>query len=113
MTASAQSASTREVERRRDVRLLRDIALVVRGKSIEQRFFQEDTFTISISRRGVLMLMANLVQPEQILVLNNPATNATVECRVARLGPPYGGLAQVGVEFLTPAPDFWQPGILD
>lgn len=94
-------------ERRRSAHLLRDVPLVVRGQSSENRPFQEDTFTISISDHGALMLLGARVSPGQRLVLTNPATHGTIECRVARLGPPYGGLAQVGIEFARPAPWFW------
>jgi len=99
-------------ERRRAPRLLRDVALVVRGESPEHLPFQEETFTISISAQGALVLLAARVTPGQRLILSNPATSGTIECRVARFGPLYGGLAQVGVEFSEPAPEFWQPGLL-
>ena len=94
-------------ERRRSPHLLRDVPLIVRGQSEENRPFQEDTFTISISDHGALMLLGARVLRGQRLVLTNPATHGTIECRVARLGPPYGGLAQVGIEFAQAAPWFW------
>jgi hypothetical protein len=96
-------------ERRRSGRWLRDVALIVRGKSKEGHPFQEETFTISVSAHGALLLLAANVAVGQTLLLVNPQTRDEREGHVARFGSPYGGLAQVGVEFSRPAPEFW-PG---
>jgi hypothetical protein len=92
--------------------LLRDVALLVRGESADKRPFLEETFSISISLHGVLILLAAKVAVGQHLMLINPATHGEVEGRVARFGSPYGGLAQVGIEFAHPASGFWQPELL-
>jgi hypothetical protein len=80
---------------------------VVRGESAEKQPFQEETFTISVSAHGALMLLATKVALGQMIVLMKPETRQEQEGRVARLGSPYGGLAQVAVEFSRPAPEFW------
>src|ERR1700691_2433316 len=107
MTDVAPPSQGTGIERRRSPHLLRDVPLIVRGESAEHRGFHEETFTISISNHGALMLLASEVSAGQRLVLVNPATSGTIECRVARLGSLYGGLAQVGIEFAHPAPWFW------
>ena len=84
----------------------------MRGEAPDHRPFLEETFTISISVHGVLMLLAAKVEVGQRLMLVNPATHGEVEGRVARFGSPYGGLAQVGIEFAQPSPEFWQPELL-
>jgi hypothetical protein len=112
MSSTGNTAAPKHAERRRSPHLLRDVALLVRGESLDHRPFQEETFTISISLHGVLMLLAAKVEIGQRLVLVNLATNSEVEGRVARFGSPYGGLAQVGIEFAHPAPEFWQPELL-
>jgi hypothetical protein len=112
MPATGSSPSPNPVERRRSPHLLRDVALVVRGESPDQRPFLEETFSISISLHGVLILLAARVAVGQHLVLINPATHGEVQGRVARFGSPYGGLAQVGIEFAEPVPGFWQPELL-
>ena len=94
-------------ERRRSHRSLLDVALMVRGESIEGKTFQEETFTISVSAHGALLVLAAKVAVGQRLVLMNLQTHTEKEGRVARFGSPYGGLAQVGVEFAGPAPEFW------
>jgi hypothetical protein len=94
-------------ERRRSQRYLLDIALVVRGESAEQQPFEERTFTISVSVHGALVVLATKVVVGQRLFLKNPQTQFETEGRVARLGAPHGGLAQVGIEFPTPTPELW------
>jgi hypothetical protein len=94
-------------ERRRSPRVLADVALVIRGESAEKQPFREETFTISVSAYGALVILAAKVALGQTLVLMNPETRVEREGRVARFSSPYGGLAQVAVEFARPAPDFW------
>jgi hypothetical protein len=94
-------------ERRRSERLLLDVSLIVRGESKENKAFQEKTFTISVSAHGTLLVLATNLTLGQTLLLSNPQTRDEVEGRVVRFGSPYGGLAQVGIEFLQPVPEFW------
>ena len=97
----------RGVERRGSERLLLDVPLLVRGKSSGDTSFQEETFTVSVSAHGALVMLATKVELGQALSLVNLQTHAETKGRVARFGSPYGGLAQVGIEFVEPAPDFW------
>lgn len=94
-------------ERRRSPRRLLDVPLIVRGESAENHPFREETFTISVSAHGALVLLAAKVALGQTLVLVKPETRQEQEGRVSRLGAPYGGLAQVAVEFSQPVPEFW------
>jgi diguanylate cyclase (GGDEF)-like protein len=100
-------AGGKRPERRRSERLSLDVTVVVRGESIEKQSFQEETFTISASAHGALVLLAKKLALGQRLFLKNPKTQDEIEGRIARLGPPHGGLAQVGIDFLRPAPEFW------
>jgi len=84
-----------------------DVPLIVRGDSAENQPFREETFTISVSAHGALVLLAAKVALGQTLVLMKPETHQEQEGRVSRLGSPYGGLAQVAVEFSQPVPEFW------
>src|SRR5260370_11544852 len=92
-------------ERRRSQRLLLDVGLVVRGESLEKEAFKEETFTISVSAHGALVVLSAKVAIGQTLLLKNPDTQSEVEGRVTRFGPPRGGPGQVGVEFAQPAPN--------
>ena len=108
MSTPAVLPEDNHAERRRSPRQLRDVPLLIRGdSSLEQQPFQEETFTISISDYGALVLLAARVVLGQRLLLVNLSTQNKMEGWVARLGPPYGGLAQVGIEFAQPAPEFW------
>jgi len=110
--AESQPSGGAGAERRRSPHLLRDVALLVRGESAEHQPFLEETFTISISQHGVLMLLAARVALGQVLTLVNPETHIEVTGRVARFGSNYGGLAQVGIEFAQATPGFWPPEVL-
>jgi len=98
-------------ERRRSPRHLLDVALVVRGETAEMKPFEELTFTISVSTHGALVVLATKVVIGQRLVIKNPETQFETEGRVARLGAPYGGLAQVGIEFPKPSSELWTPSV--
>ena len=95
------------VERRRSERILLDVGVVVRGESTDTQPFQEETFTISVSAHGALLMLVSKVTLGQTLFLRNPLTNNEKPARVARFGTPYGGIPQVGVEFPEPATELW------
>lgn len=92
---------------RRSERVLIDMSVLVRGKSASQLDFQEETFTVTVSAHGALLMLAARVALGQELVVVNPQNSDQREGRVAYLGAAHAGLAQVAVEFYKPAPEFW------
>ncbi len=92
---------------RRSERVLLDIPVVVRGKS-GNRMFQEETFTVTVSAHGALLMLEADVALGQKVVVMNPKNWDEREARVAYKGAVHAGLAQVAVEFAKPAPEFWQ-----
>lgn len=92
---------------RRSERVLLDLPVVVCGESPDQRPFQEETFTITVSAHGALVMMATKVALRQKLVVMNPSNWDEREGRVAYIGSSYAGLSQVAVEFNQPSPGFW------
>ncbi len=92
---------------RRSERVLLDIPVVVRGKS-GNRPFQEETFTVTVSAHGALLMLEADVALGQKVVVMNPKNWDEREARVAYKGAVHAGLAQVAVEFANPAPEFWQ-----
>jgi hypothetical protein len=94
-------------DRRRSKRWPAQVGLVVRGESRERGVFQEETITLSINAHGALMVLAASVPVGQTLFLKNPRTQKELEVRVVRSGAPRTGMAEVGVEFVQPAPEFW------
>jgi hypothetical protein len=107
MTGSDKPIVLNGPERRRSERRILDLPLVVSGETTEQKAFREQTFTVSVNAHGALVVLAATVTLGQKLLLRNPDSEKETEARVAAFGSPYGGLAQVGVEFARPAPDFW------
>ncbi len=92
---------------RRSERVLLDIPVVVRGQSGD-RSFQEETFTVTVSAHGALLMLQTSVALGQRLIVLNPKNWGEQEARVAYKGTVYAGLAQVAIEFARPAPEFWQ-----
>jgi len=99
--------SVTEVKHRRSQRILLDVPLIVRDESKQERSFQEKTFTLTVSAHGALVLLASPVEVGQRVVLMDPKSWDEREGKVAYLGQPHAGLAQVGIEFAQPAPEFW------
>jgi hypothetical protein len=92
---------------RRSKRVILDIPLVICGEAADKRPFREETFTLTVSAHGGLLVLENQVALGQKVVLMNPKTWDERECTIAFLGPPYAGLTTVGVHFAHPAPEFW------
>jgi hypothetical protein len=92
---------------RRSERILLDVPVVVCGNSPDQREFREETFTVTVSAHGALLMLENKVAIGQKIVVMNPKNWDEREGRVAYIGPDRAGLAQVAVEFRHPAPEFW------
>jgi len=92
---------------RRSKRVILDVPLVIRGESEDKHPFREETFTVTVSVHGALVILESRVALGQIVMLTNPKTSDEREATIIFLGPPYGGLCTVGVRFVEPAPDFW------
>ncbi|SRR6266849_10993759 len=93
--------------KRRSERLLLDVPLFISGESEDRRTFREETFTLTVSAHGALVMLATRVVLGQRVVLMNPKNSDEREGTVAYLGPAYAGLAKVAIEFTKPAPEFW------
>src|ERR1700680_1734190 len=107
MTIQNAIEQVRGMERRRSERLLLDVGLLITGQSVERKLFQEETFTISVSAHGALVVLSTKVALGQRLFVKNRRTQNEMESRVTRFGPPHGKQAQGGVDFARPAPMFW------
>jgi hypothetical protein len=92
---------------RRSQRVIVDVPLVVRGEAEDNHPFREETFTLTVSAHGGLLVLENHVALGQKITLMNPKTWDEREGTVAFLGPPYAGLCTVGIQFARPAPEFW------
>src|ERR1700733_1954758 len=94
-------------EHRRSERVLVDLAVAIRGESEDHRPFQEEAFTVTVSAHGALVMLGPKVALGQKVTLLNPKNWPEREGRVSFMGRDHAGLAQVAIEFLKPAPEFW------
>jgi hypothetical protein len=60
-----------------------------------------------VNAHGALLMLGRKVVVGQSVIVVNPKNWDDCEGKVAYVGPPYAGLARVGIEFTRPAPDFW------
>jgi hypothetical protein len=67
----------------------------------------ERTHTLSVSRHGGLIALRSSVNWGQSLLLTNPFSRVSQECRVVYLGPEHQEKRHVGIEFLGPVTNFW------
>jgi hypothetical protein len=84
-----------------------DVPVVIRGESADQKTFREETFTVTVSAHGALLMLASDVVLGQKIVVINPLNRDEREGRIAYRGPIHAGLSQVAVEFTQPSPEFW------
>ena len=84
-----------------------DVPIVIRGESADQQTFREETFTVTVSAHGALLMLASDVVLGQKIVMINPLNLDEREGRIAYRGPLHAGLSQVAVEFTQPSPEFW------
>jgi hypothetical protein len=83
------------------------VGVAVVGETSERRLLLEETHTTVVNAHGGAILLHSKVKMGQLLRLKNPQTQAELFCRVAYLGPIQSGLAEVGIEFMQPTPQFW------
>ena len=92
---------------RRSARVLLDVPVVIRGESPEERGFREETFTVTVSANGALVMLAAEVSLGQRVMLRKLTDSIEIQGRIAYVGMPHAGLTQVGIELDQPSPEFW------
>jgi hypothetical protein len=90
------------------MRVLLSVPIVVSGKTMDNKDFQEETRTLVVNAHGALISLVAPVKSQQAVTLSNKATQQSTACRVVHIGNPQAGKAQVGVEFDKPSAKFWQ-----
>jgi len=96
-----------QLGQRRSERILLDVPVVVRGEASNNGTFREETFTVTISAHGALVMLGAGVALGQTVTVRNALNHQEQEARVAYKGTVHAGLAQVGLEFLRESPEFW------
>ncbi|MBZ5660912.1 MAG: hypothetical protein LAO08_10940 [Acidobacteriia bacterium] len=92
---------------RRSQRLSRGLPVFVCGESPKRKPFKEEAFTVSFNAHGALLVLFAKVELGQQVLLMNPTTWDDQAARVVYSTPANGGLTHIGVEFMSPAPEFW------
>jgi hypothetical protein len=95
------------INRRDTKRAKHQVPLLVSGSDADKQPFRERTDTLDANDGGCLLPLAISVVRGQRLLLVNMRNQDERECRVIRLRKRARGKTEVGVEFLCPAPEFW------
>lgn len=92
--------------RRRSQRVLLGLNVTVIGQGVDKKPIEEATRTLVINAHGALVTLDMRVSIGLQLTLRNGKTNEEVACKVVYVGQQLSK-AEVGLEFLKPAPNFW------
>jgi len=103
----ATSSTDTGISRRRSQRVMLRLPVLVHGTGSDGKPFHEHTYTLVINAHGALIHLKGRVAIRQMVTLANVSTEAAVECRVVYLGIREEGKTQVGVEFTSANPKFW------
>jgi hypothetical protein len=103
-----KQALTLDPGRRRSMRVLLSVPINVTGKTRNNEDFSEDARTLVVNAHGALISLAAKVAPDQKIVMSNKSTRNSQECRVVYVGNAPAGKVQMGLEFISPCPSFWQ-----
>lgn len=94
-------------KRRRSKRIRARVRISVRIQSRNKETVSEDTDSLIVNAHGALILLASPVGRDQFITVVNPKTNQELLARVTAIGTRFMGKAQIGIEFIRPAPEFW------
>jgi len=91
-------------EQRRAQRVLLRMPVLVHLKGKDRPI---DGTTHTVSATGAMIILAQGLEAGTKFILENPRTQQRVEVSVARTSQPNQEGSLVPVEFVTPAPNFW------
>jgi len=107
MSQPLQNSSNVSV-RRRSQRVLMRVGVQVSGNDAQGRYFREETDTLAINAHGALVLLRARITSGSMLKLQHSRTQEEQECHVVFLGPVRDEIAEIGLEFSAPRPQFWR-----
>jgi hypothetical protein len=100
--------STRWVNSRRSQRVLLNLPVVIRHQSEgDEHPCVETCHTLVVNAHGALIVLTMKVRLTQQLVLENLISGKEQRCRVVHVAERQSNMSEIGVEFLEPAPHFW------
>jgi hypothetical protein len=98
VTADKQSAKS----------LARELQVEVFGADLDGLQFIEQTRTLTITRDGATIPLANKLAPESELIVRNPVTNQEAAARVVDLALDPVRVHVYGIVFVDPSVNLWQ-----
>jgi hypothetical protein len=104
----ADQNSRKGITQRRSQRLLLRVQVVAERRPGQPNTKSEPTETLAVNAHGALILLTPPVEDIEQILIKNARTSEEQMCRVVYQGLTEAGRLQVGVEFLTPAPNFWR-----
>jgi len=104
-----ESARQEDGDRRGELRHAHNALLLIYGSDADKQPFHEEAETIDAHEKGCSLMLDTLVVRGQRLFLTNMRNQAEQECRVVHVGRRVRGKARVGIEFISPTPEFWRP----
>jgi hypothetical protein len=96
-------------DRREGLRHSHTVSLLIYGSDADKQPFHEEAETVDAHENGCSLTLETVVARGQRLFLTNMRNQAEQECRVIHVGKRVRGRARVGIEFVTPTPQFWRP----
>ena len=100
--------SYRRGEKRRSSRVTLAVPVRVDGETIKGEKFIISTTTRALSQFGCLLHLEEVVMVDQTLVLMNEHTRQSAQARIVSTRRHRNGQQYVGVEFTSPAENFWR-----
>ena len=99
---------TQLANQRRSQRILLSVPVRVSGTQTSGTPFVEHTKTMIVNAHGALLQLEEPVQEGQTLNVRNVNTGEEMPCKVVDVSPGTHGVAEIGVEFTQPSPQFWR-----
>jgi hypothetical protein len=96
------------ISQRRSQRLLLRVQIVAERRVGHASTKSEPAETLAVNAHGALILLTPPVEDTEQILIKNPRTGEEQLCRVVHQGLTEAGRLHVGVEFLTPSPNFWR-----
>ena len=106
---AAESTQQEDGDRRGRLRHAHSATLLIYGSDADKQPFHEEAETIDAHEKGCSLMMETAVVHGQRLFLTNMRNQAEQECRVVHVGRRTRGKARIGIEFISPTPEFWRP----
>jgi hypothetical protein len=94
-------------KKRRSRRIRARIRIFVRIQARDREPVAEETDALVVNAHGALIILAADVKKDQFVTIVNSKTKEELLARVTDLGERFMGKAQIGIEFISPAPEFW------